>query len=334
MDVKLVPKADMHAHLEGTISVDMVKQLAAKNGIPVPEGLISKDGLKFDWKESEDAKASLLAFVHAYDVACSVMKTAEDYTDITYDFLKRSAEENCIYAEVGISADHGAHLGLTYPQMVAAIEKGYLKAKGETGIEARFISTCVRHYGPEKALAAGKVTAAHPHPLVAGFGMAGDENAYAPADFAPAFDAAGLKRTAHAGEAAGPESIRAARQALGVKRFGHMVRAAEDDALVAELVGIGAVPEVCVSSNLCLKVFKDYKSHPLRKFFDAGLKVVLGSDDPTFFHTSIGREYQIAQDEFGFTTRELLRLTKNAIEEAFVDDNTRSALLGRLQAGF
>lgn len=322
-----VPKADMHVHLEGSISVEMVKKLAAKNGLPVPEGLISEDGGRFDWKEYEDAGRNLLSFVHAYDVACSVMKTAEDYADITYDYLTRAALENCIYAEITISADHGFSLGLSYPQMVEAIAKGYRRAHAESGIEARFISTVVRHYGPARALAAAEATRAYPHPLVTGFGMAGDENAYEIKDFLPAYDIAGLSRTAHAGEAAGPDCVRAARDILGVRRFGHMVRAAEDAALVQELVEFGAVPEVCVSSNLCLKVFPDYKSHPLRRFYDAGLKVVLGSDDPTFFHTSIGREYDIAQKEFGFTDDELVGITKNAINAAFLDEETRGELL-------
>lgn len=330
MRMTAVPKADMHVHLEGSISVGMVKRLAARNGLPVPEGLISQDGTRFDWKESEDAKENLLSFVHAYDVACSVMRTAADYTDITYDYLSRAAAEGCIYAEITISADHGFSLGLTYPQMVESIAGGYQRAREESGIEARFISTCVRHYGPARALAAAEATKAYPHPLVTGFGMAGDENAYKTSDFAKAYDIAGLQRTAHAGEAAGPESVRAARDILSVRRFGHMVRAAEDEGLMQELVTLGAVPEVCVSSNLCLKVFRDYKSHPLRRFYDMGLKVVLGSDDPTFFHTSIGREYDIAQKEFGFTDAELLDITENAVNAAFLDEATRKKLLSEL----
>jgi adenosine deaminase len=261
------------------------------------------------------------------------MRGAQDYTDVTYDYLKRSADEGCIYAEITISADHGTMVGLTYPQMLDAIAKGYEKAKAETGIEMRLISTCVRHYGPEGALKVGQLTKQNPHPLVTGFGMAGDETAFTIADFKPAYDASGLHyRTAHAGEATGPETVRQARDILKVRRFGHMVRAIEDPALMDEQKAINAVPEVCVSSNMALKVFKDYKSHPLRKFFDAGLKVTLGSDDPTFFRTSIGREYQIAQEKFGFTEKELVKLSRNAIEEAFVDDATRGKLLQRLES--
>jgi adenosine deaminase len=324
-----VLKADLHVHLEGTISPAMVQKLAAHNKVAVPAGLIRNNS--FYWPDDGTGAGNLKGFVQAYDDATSVMKEAEDYTLITYDYLKRSADEGCIYAEIGISADHGAMVGLTYPEMLDAITAGYEKAKKETGIEARLISTCVRHYGPEGALKVGKITHDHPHDLVTGFGMAGDENAYSVIDFKPAYDAAALPfRTAHAGEAAGPQSIRAARDILKIRRFGHMVRAIEDPALMAELVALKAVPEVCVSSNLCLRVFKDYAAHPLRKFFDAGLKVTLGSDDPTFFSTSIGREYAIAQKHFGFSDDELLQLTRNAIEEAFVDEKTRVNLLGRL----
>jgi adenosine deaminase len=325
-----VPKADLHVHLEGTITPEMVQKLAKRNKVSVPAGLI-KNG-RFTWEGDGTAAGELLGFVHAYDAATSVMKSAADYADITYDYLKRSAAEGCIYAEIFISADHGEMAGLTYPQMLDAIALGYEKAKKETGIEMRLISTCVRHYGPEAALKVAKITHDNPHPLVTGFGMAGDENAYTVADFSPAFDASGVPcRTAHAGEAAGPESVRAAEGVLGVRRFGHMVRAIEDDSLMAGLVESNAVPEVCVSSNLCLRVFEDYASHPLRKFFDAGLKVTLGSDDPTFFNTSIGREYEIAKEHFGFSDDELRQVTRNAVEEAFVDAPTRQRLLAAVE---
>ncbi len=333
MNIPPVLKADMHVHLEGTITPAMVEKIARRNNIAVPAGLI-RNG-KFTWADDGTAAGNLKGFVQAYDDATGVMKCAEDYTDITYDYLKRSADEGCIYAEIFISVDHGKMVGLAYPEMLAAIAKGYEKAKVETGMEARFISTCVRHYGPEAALRVAKITHDNPHPLVTGFGMAGDENAYTVADFKPAydaaFDAAALPfRTAHAGEAAGPQSVRDARDILKLRRFGHMVRAVDDPALIAEQKKINAVPEVCVSSNLALRAFKDYAAHPLRKFFDAGLKVVLGSDDPAFFNTGIGKEYAIAKEEFAFSDAELSRITRNAIEEAFIDDATRAKLLAKL----
>lgn len=326
-----LPKVDLHVHLEGTITPAMVEHLAAKNNVTLKPGLLLADKSGFYWNDSGTAQDSLIAFVTAYDDACAVLKTAEDYTTITYDYLQGVAAEGCIYAELTISADHGAHLGLSYTQMCDAIQAGVDRARDDFGIEARAISTCVRHYGPAAAQKVGAVTAAQPHPLVTGFGMAGDENAHTVADFLPAYQAAGLSnRTAHAGEAAAPASVRAARDILGCRRFGHMVRAIEDDTLMQELVALRAVPEVCVSSNMALKVYDSYTAHPLRRFFDAGLKVTLGSDDPSFFGTTIGREYQIAQDHFGFSDAELLQLSRNAIEEAFIDDATRAKLLARI----
>lgn len=327
-DFRSLPKADLHVHLEGTITPQMARRIAARNGVTPPARLMAAGGDSFTWTSDGTAQGNLLGFLQAYDDATGVMKTARDYTDITYDYLKRAAEEGCIYAEIGISADHGALVGLSYAEMLDAITRGYERAKDETGVEMRLISTCVRHYGPEAALKVAHITRDNPHPLVTGFGMAGDENAHKISDFLPAFEACGLEhRTAHAGEASGPQTVREARDVLKVRRFGHMVRAIEDESLMAELKEIKAVPEVCVSSNLCLGVFPDCPSHPLRKFFDYGLKVTLGSDDPSFFSTSIGREYEIARDSFGFTEKELLRVTRNAIEEAFLDDRTRAALL-------
>lgn len=330
-DISKLPKVDLHIHLEGSITPTMVRKLADKNGIEIPDGLFDASGENFHWADDGTAAGALKGFVEAYDKATSVMRGAEDFEAVTYDYFVRSAAEGCIYAELIISAEHGAMAGLTYAEMMAAITAGYERAKAETGIEARFIATCVRHYGPAAAIHVAEITRDNPHPLVTAFGMAGDENAHSVADFKAAYDIAALPyRNAHAGEAAGAESIRAARELLGVRRFGHMVRAIEDAALMQEQLKINAVPEVCVSSNLCLKVYPDYASHPLRKFFDAGLKVTLGSDDPTFFGTSIGREYQIAHEHFGFTVAELLQISRNAIEEAFCDSETRTRLLRRI----
>jgi adenosine deaminase len=329
--LRRIPKADLHVHLEGTITPELAGRIARRNGIDLPSELM--DGDHYRWAEDGTPQGSLLGFLKAYDQATSVLKNAEDYVDVTYDYLRRSAGEGCIYAEIMISADHGAMVGLTYPQFVEAVARGYEKAKAETGIEMRLISTCVRHFGPEGALKVAETTRKHPHPLVTGFGMAGDENAYTIMDFKPAFEACGLKgRTAHAGEASGPETVRQARDILKIRRFGHMVRAIEDPKLMEELVALKAVPEVCVSSNLALKVYKSTAAHPLRKFFEAGLKVTLGSDDPSFFRTSIGREYEQAQRSFGFSDNELAQISRNAIEEAFIDDNTRDRLLHSISA--
>lgn len=332
-EIAKLPKAELHVHLEGTIAPEMAKKLAKKNGIDLPDDLFTDDGGGYRWDSDGTAAGDLVGFLKAYDKVAGLIKTAEDYRDITHDYLTRCAAEGSLYEELIISADHGASVGLGYQEMVDAIAEGVYKAREETGIEARLLSACVRHYGPANALKVAQQTVDYPHELVTAFHMAGDENAHTVADFAPAFQIAadaGLATSAHAGEAAGPESIRDVRQQLGCKRYGHMVRIVEDAAFMKEMQKFGAVPEVCVSSNLVMNVFRDYADHPLRQLFDAGFKVTLGSDDPPFFKTTIGREYQIAAQEFGFTAEELLQVTRNAVEAAFVDAPTRKKLLQKI----
>ena len=166
--------------------------------------------------------------------------------------------------------------------------------------------------------------------------MAGDELLHAPADFAPAFriaDNAGLACTVHAGEVAGAKSVRDAIAALPVSRIGHGVRSIEDPALVAELARRGTVLEVCPGSNIALGLYPDAVSHPLRRLLDAGCRVTLNSDDPAFFATSIGSEYALASSQMGLSSSELLAITRTAIDAAFVDTETRRALLARIERG-
>lgn len=115
-------------------------------------------------------------------------------------------------------------------------------------------------------------------------------------------------------------------------RIGHGVRSIEDPKLVEELVKRGIVLEVCPGSNIALSVYPDYASHPLRRLYDSGVKVTLGSDDPPFFHTTLAEEYQRAKDVFGFSENELRGITRTALEAAFVDADTKAILIAKLDA--
>jgi adenosine deaminase len=166
---------------------------------------------------------------------------------------------------------------------------------------------------------------------VTGFGMGGDEAGFPPGDFAGAFEIAreaGLGLTVHAGEWAGPESVRGG-LALGVSRIGHGVRAAEDPELVRELAERGTVLEVCPTSNIATRVFDSYESHPLRALIEQGVKVTLGSDDPPYFGCTIGSEYAVARERFGLDEGKLVEITRTALEGAFADDGLKRALLAR-----
>jgi adenosine deaminase len=320
-----IPLAELHVHLEGTATPALVRRLAARNGIEIPPG--TTDGDRFLWRD-------FLDFLRTYDRAASVVRSAEDYRDVTVEYLEACAAEGAIYVELTASPDHAAETRLPYAEMVAGVAQGIDDARAATGIESRIIVTAVRNLGTERAEAVAGAAAAQPHPYVTGFGLAGDEAGYPPGPFADAFRTAheaGLGLTCHAGEWAGPESVRGALGLPGpVTRLGHGVRAVEDPALVRELVERGTVLEVCPTSNVVLDAYPDYAAHPFPTLRDAGVRLTLGSDDPPYWDATIGGEYAVARSAWGLDDAALCAVTRTAIEAAFVPAGVRSSLLAQI----
>ncbi len=319
-----LPKAELHVHLEGTAPPELVQRIAERNGMPVPDGMLGEDG-RFRYTD-------FLDFLRTYDLAASVIRTAQDYRDVVYEYLCDCARGGAIYVELTASPDHAALVGLGDEEHLDGIARGIDDARRDTGIEGRILISAVRNFGLDRALRAATYAASRPHPYVVGFSMAGDEAGYPAGDFVEAFAIAaeaGLGCTIHAGEWAGPESVRAALE-LPVTRISHGVRAIEEPALVDELARREIVLECCPTSNVVLGIYPSYEEHPLRQLRDAGVKITLGSDDPPYFGASIETEYQICLDRMGFSEDELREVTGTAIEAAFCENELRAALLARL----
>jgi len=208
-----------------------------------------------------------------------------------------------------------------------------MRARAKTGIEGRMIVTGVRHFGVESVEAAARFAAKCGHPLVTGYGMAGEERFGEVEDYIRAFEIAreaGLGITVHAGEFGGADSVRAALDHIRPSRIGHGVRAVEDPDLVRRIASERIVLEVCPVSNIELKVFDGYAAHPLPALIAAGCRVTLNSDDPPWFWTSLKREYDVAGEHFGLDAKALAKMTRTAIEAAFVDRGTRAELLAKI----
>ena len=322
-----VPKAELHVHLEGTAPPHLVRRIAERNGLRVPDGVFATPE-RFAWRD-------FLDFLQTYDMAASVIRTSADYADITFEYLASCAADGAIYVELIASPDHAALVGLSDEEHLAGIAAGIDRAREAHGIEARILLTCIRNFGVDQALRIARYAASRPHPYVVGFQMAGDEAGYPPGPFAEAYAIAadaGLGCSVHAGEWAGAESVRAA-IGLPVTRIGHGVRAIEDPALVAEIAERGLVLECCPTSNVVLGVFASFETHPLPALREAGVRVTLASDDPPYFGASVGGEYAVASERFGLSDTDLVGLTRTAIEASFAEPPLRAALLGRLGDG-
>lgn len=318
-----VKKAELHCHIEGSAQPSLVQAQARKYNADV-SGFISGD--TYVWSD-------FTGFLAAYDGAASLFREPEDYALLARSYLEGIAAENAIYAEIFVSPDHAAAAGLSASAYFEGLGQGIAAAKASTGIECRMIIVGVRHFGAEKVEAAARLAATRPHRLITGFGMAGDERFGKVADFARAFDIArdaGLGITIHAGELAGPESVRDALDHVRPARIGHGVRAIKDEALVRRIADGGTVLEVCPGSNLALKLYPGISRHPFDLLLRAGVRVTLSSDDPPHFGSSIGREYRMAADTWGYDAADLTAITRTSLEAAFVDEPTRAFLLGQL----
>lgn len=321
----VMPKAELHCHHEGSIAPAMALELGRRHGVDLADRMTGQGGYKW---------VDFLHFLDNYDAISAVLRTPEDYRDITLDYYRRAAAKGLIYGEFFGSPAHAARFGLSYATYLDALADAAATLADE-GVVIRIIITCVRHYGPEHALEVARLVERHPHPLVVGFGMGGDEAKHHPRDFAKAFEiarGAGLKLTSHAGEVMGPQSVRDTLEWLKVDRIGHGVRSIEDKSVLNDVVDRQIPLEVCPSSNVMLGLAPSVEEHPIRKLYDAGAFITLSSDDPPFFYCDIGSEYDAVARGHGFSVDQMLGFTRNSLSAAFCDDATRKALQQRVDS--
>ena len=318
-------KAELHCHIEGAAAPDLVVEQARKYNADTTPYI--RDG-SFVWHD-------FTSFLAAYDFSSALFRSEEDYARLTDHYLTSLARDGAIYSEIFTSPDHAGKSGLSPLAYTQALGEGMERARAKTGIEGRMIVTGVRHFGVESVEAAARFAVKCRHPLVTGFGMAGEERFGDVEDYVRAFEIAreaGLGITVHAGELAGWQSVAGALDHIRPARIGHGVRAIENPDLVRRIADEGVVLECCPVSNIELKVFDGFADHPFPRLRDAGCKVTLNSDDPPYFWTTLGREYDEAERHFGMTADDLRAITRTAVEAAFVDEATRAALIARVDA--
>jgi adenosine deaminase len=319
-------KAELHCHIEGAAAPDLVVEQARKYNADTTPYI--RDG-SFVWHD-------FTSFLAAYDFSSALFRSEEDYARLTDHYLTSLARDGAIYSEIFTSPDHAGKSGLSPLAYTQALGEGMERARAKTGIEGRMIVTGVRHFGVESVEAAARFAVKCRHPLVTGFGMAGEERFGDVEDYVRAFEIAreaGLGITVHAGELAGWQSVAGALDHIRPARIGHGVRAIENPDLVRRIADEGVVLECCPVSNIELKVFDGFADHPFPRLRDAGCKVTLNSDDPPYFWTSLRKEYDVAAEHFGMDDKALAAVTRTALEAAFVDRRTKTALLAKLDGG-
>jgi len=318
-----IPKVELHLHLEGAIPIESLWVLVDKYGDPevrTPEQLQSR----FRYTDFPH-------FIETWNWKNQFLREYDDFTFVAEAVAADLAGQNVLYAEVFFSPPDFADQGLETGRLAESIRKG-IDRQAEH-IEIGLIGDVVRDRGPGAAEQTVRELFEARSTGIVGIGMGGSEQSHPPEPFSKAYELArhlDFHTTAHAGEAAGPESIWGALNTLRVERLGHGTRAIEDPKLVSHLASTQIPVECCPVSNLRTGVVSSMREHPIRRYFDQGLNVSVHTDDPKMFDTSLTREFSALGEALGFTSEDTATLIRNAIASSWASPQTQSRLSARL----
>jgi adenosine deaminase len=325
--LRALPKTDLHCHLDGSLRISTILELAEQQKVKLPA--TTPEGLSRAMHQGQVC-ANLEDYLTAFDVTLSVLQTEDALRRTAYELAVDCARENVRYLEVRYSPVLHTRRGLKPTTIVDAVLEGLRAAKRETGIKSNVIVCGIRHIDPVTSLRLAELAVAYKNKGVVGYDLAGAEEGYPSRDHQAAFQLIldnNVNVTIHAGEAFGPESIAQAVHYCGAHRIGHGVRLRENGDLL-NYVNDHRIPlEMCPSSNVQTRSVADMKSHPLKFYFDFGLRVTVNTDNRLITDTTATRELWIAHREMGFTLEDLVTLVVQGFKSAFLPFREKRDLL-------
>ena len=315
IDLKRLPKAELHLHIEGTFEPELIFSIAARNGID--PGYPSIDALRAAYQFTD-----LQSFLDVYYAGMRVLRTERDYYDLTMAYFERAASEGVRHAEIFFDPQAHTDRGVEFGVVIEGITAAREAARVKLGITSHAIMCFLRDLSAQSAMATLDAAAAYRDRIIA-VGLDSAEIGNPPSKFTTVFDRAraeGFLTVAHAGEEGPPEYVWEALDLLRVSRVDHGVRSLEDPQLVERLRRQRIPLTVCPLSNVKLHVVTDLAHHPLKKMLDAGLLATVNSDDPAYFGGYVAENFTGVAKALALTDDELIALAKNSFEASFIDD--------------
>ena len=322
--IRQLPKAELHLHLEGAVSAATLVELRKQHG---EQATLAETEALYDHTDFQ-------SFLMAFKEVSAHLRGPKDYELITYRLMQALKAEHVLHAEVYVAVGVCLYRAQDFDAIFEGLEHGRARGARDFGVSLLWIFDATRHFGAEAAQQVFELAVRYQDRGVVGVGIGGDEQKAPPELFRSVYgyaEANGLRLTAHAGETAPPESIWGALN-LHAERVGHGFTAAQDPDLIEELAYRQIPVEICLTSNLRTGVCKAIAEHPAKSYFEQGVMITLNTDDPVLFGTTLSREYQLAQESFGFTDEHLRELARNSFEASFLPAEKKLELLSLFDA--
>lgn len=308
-----LPKAELHLHLEGTLEPELLFKLAERHGVALPWGDVEALRAAYNF-------GNLQEFLDLYYAGADVLRTEQDFYDLTWAYLLKCKEQNVIHTEPFFDPQTHTDRGIPFEVVVRGITQALADGEKQLGVTSGLILSFLRHLSEDAAQATLDQALPFRDHFVA-VGLDSSEKGHPPSKFKRVFARAraeGLPAVAHAGEEGPPEYIWEALDQLGVVRIDHGVRAFEDERLMARLVDQQIPLTVCPLSNTKLCVFDDMSQHTILKMLDRGLKVTVNSDDPAYFGGYVTENFMALHEGLGMTQEQARRLAQNSLDARLV----------------
>ena len=333
-----LPKCEHHLHIEGSLSPSLLFRLAAANNVPLPDLEIDP---AFACVEALEARyerfTSLNDFLHYYFIGMSALITASDFESLAYEYFTRAHNDGVHHAEIFFDPQAHTHRGVAYNTVVSGLSAAQKRAENDFGLTSKLILCFLRHLSETDADVTYQEAVALGHfsnETVAGIGLDSSEVGFPPEIFREIYasaSAAGIRRTAHAGEEGDSTYISRALDICKTERIDHGIRLVDDEQLLKRVAKDKTLVTVCPLSNVRLRCVTKVAGLPIRKFLDEGVRFSINSDDPAYFGGYILDNYCSVQEAFGLNLREWKFIADGAIEGTWCDEGRKKELLAKVE---
>ncbi|WP_186644275.1 adenosine deaminase [Fluviispira vulneris] len=324
--IKSLPKAELHLHIEGTLEPELMFELAQRNNIQLPYSSVDEVRKSYEFHD-------LQSFLDVYYLGASVLRTRQDFFDLTYAYLEKAHEDGITHTEIFFDPQTHTKRGVLFEDVIMGIADALAKGKEDFAISSFIIMSFLRHLSEEDAFEILELAKPF-YNYIKAIGLDSAEVGNPPEKFKNVFAKAldlGFLTVAHAGEEGPAENIKNSLELLKVQRIDHGVNCVQDEKLVEELIHKKIPLTVCPLSNIKLKVFQNMSEHNIRDLYLKGACVTINSDDPSYFGGYLADNYLECQKHLNFSFIELIQIAKNSFLASFLSEEEKLLKIEELE---